>query len=242
MLENSLIESGERARTRKPTTVLASAVLHTVLVVALVLLPLLQPQAIPLLSTAYGLPLPPALKPDVPIELVAAPPHIQLQIQPDSADLIAPTVIPRDIAFVVDAPAADSQLPSGMVTGIRSVLGPMVAQPVTEALPPPPEPPPPPISTAPVRVGGGVELANLIFQAKPTYPPIARQARVQGAVVLEATISKDGSVVDLRVISGNPLLNEAAIDAVRQWRYKPTLLNGDPVAVITTITVNFALQ
>ena len=76
----------------------------------------------------------------------------------------------------------------------------------------------------------------------PIYPRLAQQARAQGVVVLAAVISKEGTVERLRVISGHPLLNQAALDAVKQWRYRPTMLNGDPVEVETTITVTFTLQ
>lgn len=89
-------------------------------------------------------------------------------------------------------------------------------------------------------MGGNVQAANLLTQVKPVYPPLAKQARIQGVVVLEAQINKEGTIDNLRVITGHPLLIQAAIDAVKQWRYKPTLLNGEPVAVVTTITVNFA--
>lgn len=92
-----------------------------------------------------------------------------------------------------------------------------------------------------IRVGGSVQQANLIRKTTPIYPPLAKAARVQGAVILEATLSKQGTVMNLRVLSGHPLLVQAAMDAVKQWRYRPTLLNGAPVEVITTITVNFAL-
>jgi len=113
-----------------------------------------------------------------------------------------------------------------------------------EALPvPPPPPPPPPVVPAPApraRVGGNVIAANLISQVKPAYPQLARQARISGVVVLEAEINKEGSIENLKVITGHPLLIQAAIAAVKQWRYKPTLLNSEPVAVVTTITVNFA--
>ena len=242
MLENSLIESGARTKTRKPATILASAVIHAVLVVMLVLIPMLEPQAIPLMSAVYALPLPPELKPNVPVEVVTPPAGVQLHIQPTPGDLIAPTVIPADIARVFDAPEA-AVGPLARSSPIRSLLDPMIDRGEPVALPPPPEPPaPPPASTGPIRVGGSVEHANLVFQAMPTYPPLARQARVQGAVIMEATISKEGTVLDLRVIKGHPLLDAAAIEAVRQWRYKPTMLNGEAVDVITTITVNFALQ
>jgi len=87
-----------------------------------------------------------------------------------------------------------------------------------------------------------VEAAKLIFQVKPEYPPLAKMARIQGVVRLEAVISTGGTIRNLRVLAGHPLLVKAAIDAVARWRYQPTLLNGDPVEVITEIDVNFTLE
>ena len=92
-----------------------------------------------------------------------------------------------------------------------------------------------------VRVSQGVSQGLLIHQVKPTYPPLARQARIQGAVVLQAVITKDGTIQGLKVVSGHPMLTPSAIDAVKQWRYKPYFLNGEPVEVETAITVNFTL-
>ena len=93
-----------------------------------------------------------------------------------------------------------------------------------------------------IRVGGNVQQANLIRKVTPVYPPLAKQARISGTVELNAVIGKDGTVQDLKVAKGHPLLVQAAIDAVKQWRYKPTLLNGEPVEVQTTIDVNFTLS
>jgi TonB family protein len=107
------------------------------------------------------------------------------------------------------------------------------------AAPPPPPPPPP---SPPQRLGGDVAQANLLSSVAPVYPVEARAARVQDYVMLQATIDKNGNVADLRVIRGHPLLNEAALAAVKQWRYRPQMLNGQPIEVITTITVNFSLQ
>jgi protein TonB len=87
-----------------------------------------------------------------------------------------------------------------------------------------------------------VQQANLIRQVRPQYPPLAKAARVQGTVKFEAVIAKDGSIQNLKVVSGPPLLVNAALEAVKQWQYKPTLLNGEPVEVITTIDVNFTLS
>jgi protein TonB len=92
-----------------------------------------------------------------------------------------------------------------------------------------------------VKLGGDVEAAKLLHMVRPIYPPFARQARIQGTVVLSAIIGEDGRVEMLRYVSGPALLVQAALDAVRLWRYAPTLLNGRPVAVETTITVVFTL-
>ncbi|MBZ5727645.1 MAG: TonB family protein [Acidobacteriia bacterium] len=115
----------------------------------------------------------------------------------------------------------------------------------------PPPPPPPPPASAPagqaaeapmrIRVGSNVEQANLVSQVPPVYPELAKQARIQGTVSLSAVIGKDGRVAELKVLKGHPLMIQAAMDAVRQWVYRPTLLNGAPVEVATTIEVTFTL-
>ena len=101
-------------------------------------------------------------------------------------------------------------------------------------------PPPPKIAPTRIRVGGDVQAAKMVRQVPPTYPAIAKTAHTSGTVVLHAIIGKDGTIQDLQYISGPPLLMHAAMDAVRQWRYQPTLLNGEPVEVDTTISVVFA--
>jgi TonB family protein len=122
---------------------------------------------------------------------------------------------------------------------------------LTIALPGPSLMPVPTTQTAPpnlpapagsVRVGGAVAAQNLINQTKPVYPPLAKAARIQGTVKFQATIGKDGTVQNLQLISGAPLLVQAALQAVQQWVYKPTLLNGQPVEIVTTIDVNFTLS
>lgn len=92
-----------------------------------------------------------------------------------------------------------------------------------------------------LKVGGTVQAANLIRQVKPVYPQLARQARISGAVRFTAVISRDGTIQNLQLVSGHPLLVTAAQEAVKQWLYKPTLLNGEPVEVVTQIDVNFVL-
>jgi protein TonB len=98
-----------------------------------------------------------------------------------------------------------------------------------------------PVVSGPLRVGTGVQDAKLAFAPRPVYPQIAKAARSQGVVKIEATIATDGRIKDLRVVSGPPLLVNAALEAVRQWRYQPTLLNGAPVEVLTEIDINFTL-
>jgi protein TonB len=93
-----------------------------------------------------------------------------------------------------------------------------------------------------VRVSSGVSTGMLVRRVQPNYPPLARQARIQGVVVLQAQISKDGNIENLQLISGHPMLAPAAIEAVKQWKYKPYLLNGEPVEVETQVQVNFTLS
>jgi protein TonB len=94
----------------------------------------------------------------------------------------------------------------------------------------------------PVRIGGGIRPPTKIFDVKPVYTPIAMRAGVQGVVIIEAVIDQDGDVAAARVLRSIPLLDEAALDAVKEWKYAPTTLNGVPQAVIMTVTVNFHLQ
>ena len=102
--------------------------------------------------------------------------------------------------------------------------------------------PPPPAPKAPLRVGGVIRAPQKIRDAAPRYPAIAQAAGVEGLVILEAVIGEDGFVQNVRVLRGKPLLDDAAADAVRQWRFTPTLLNGQPVPVVMTVTVSFTLN
>jgi protein TonB len=95
--------------------------------------------------------------------------------------------------------------------------------------------------SAPLKVSEGVQMAMLVRKVIPEYPPLARSARISGVVRLIGTIGKDGTIRDLQLVSGHPLLSRAALEAVRQWIYRPTLLNGNPVEVIAPIEVNFTL-
>jgi TonB family protein len=128
---------------------------------------------------------------------------------------------------------------SGITTGVPGgVLGGAIRS-VPAEMPPPP---PPANGVKRLHVGANVQRARLVSQPRPIYPPLAKQARVSGVVQLQALIGTDGGIINLTVISGHPLLIPSALEAVRQWRYQPTLLNGEPVEVVTQIDVNFTLS
>ncbi len=159
--------------------------------------------------------------------------------------LLQPPRIPQTVTMFDDAPTVQS-IPgsaafNGTPDGVFSVLDTNTAFSPKPAPPQPPPSKPTPAVTPRLKIGGMVQAAKILRQARPIYPPLARQARVSGVVRLEAVISRGGTVESLQVLSGHPLLVPAALDAVRQWLYQPTLLNGDPVEVLTQIEVNFKL-
>jgi protein TonB len=123
------------------------------------------------------------------------------------------------------------------------VVGGVVGGLITDAgLPPPPPPPPPPVAREPVRIGGALQAPALIKRVDPEYPELAVRAKVQGVVILEAVVDRQGRVEDVRVLRSIALLDKAAIAAVRQWRYSPLLLNGTPERFVLTVTVRFSLS
>ena len=258
MLEDCLIESRRSRRTRKPLTLFVSVITHGSLVAALVLIPLFQEQLLP--QVAMFEPLrPPEIHVRVTELVPTAHEAATAAAAPAPSELIAPIAIPKEIAHVVDAPIANTQGfniagPGSNNSGFSLVnlIGPEIGTRVPTPPPPPPTPPPAPpkapepapASTEPVRRSGGVVMANLIHQVMPVYPLLALKSRTPGTVVLEAVITREGTIdpARIRVLSGNVLLNQAAIDAVVQWRYKPTTLSGQTVEVLTTISVNFTLN
>jgi periplasmic protein TonB len=248
MLEDSLFESQGHQKTRNPVLFTVSAIAHITAIVVLVLIPLIQTQAITLSSIDQSLLAPRVIRSKPPIEVFSAQPRIQKYTKADPNILTAPEFVPEKISYVDEpTPPSVGLLPSTATRGVGSLLGNLI-RPATEAVPSDPGPPPSPplplpvVNPEPIRQGGIVQAANLIYQVNPAYPPLARQARVQGVVVMEAVISRDGMIESLRVVTGHPLLNQAALDAVRQWKYRPTMLNGEPVEVITTVTVTFTFN
>jgi periplasmic protein TonB len=243
MFDELVVSSANPTHTHKSWTVALSAVLQAVIVGVFILIPLLVTEALPkeMVATWITAPAPPPPPPPPPPKVQVVKPTVKL-IQ--AGKLTAPTVIPKKVNIIkeeaqppdVGAVGVVGGVPGGMPGGSAGgVLGGIIGG--TGGGPPPP----PKATPQRIRVGGNVQQANLIHQVMPVYPEIAKTAHIQGTVILHAIISKEGTVQELQYISGPPLLMRSAMDAVRQWRYRPTLLNGEPVQVDTTISVVFTL-
>jgi periplasmic protein TonB len=245
MFEDSLLESGGRLKTKRGLYTTLSVILQIILLGVLVLIPLLFTEALPKtqLMTFLVAPPPPPPPPPPP---TAAPVHIVKQIQSDlnNGQLRTPTKIPQKVQMIKEDEAPPPSMASGGVVGgvpggvpggqLGGVIGGIISSTPAPAVPKA-------VVPTRVRVSQGVTQGLLIKKVQPTYPPLARQARIQGNVLLQAEISVDGTITDLHLISGHPMLAPAAIEAVKQWRYKPYILNGEPVPVETQITVIFSL-
>jgi protein TonB len=222
--------------------VIGSALLLHVGIVAVVLIvPLFADDVLPkpetsriqYLDATFVAPNPPVAPP-----AVVRPVPVQV-VNRDAAPIVPPERI-REEQPDPRASYAIGALPNDAVAGPSGLVG--LGETVTNAAPAPPPMPAPPAPQKPFRPGSGIREPLKVKNVFPVYPQIAQAARVEGKVVIEATIGTDGTVQQARVVSGTPLLNDAALDAVRQWRYRPTLLNNQPVAVIMTVTVMFTLQ
>jgi len=243
-----LIYTAAKTDNWKRATLPIAYIFEAIIIGVTILYPLIYTEALPKAQLMTFLAAPPPPPPPPPPPAAAPPVRAIKRVTMDDI-MRAPTVIPKTITQIKDEPEAPQPgvvgvvggVPGGMVGGqIGGVLGGVIGGVLSSAVPPPP----PPKAVAPkrIRVGGQVESARLIFQPKPDYPPLAKMARIQGTVRLEAIISKDGTIQDLKVLSGHPLLVKSALEAVQRWRYQPTLLNGEPVEVVTEIDVNFTLQ
>ncbi len=166
---------------------------------------------------------------------------VKVQTEIDNGQLKAPTAIPKKIAMVKEEeapPPSSGGVVGGVLGGqaggvVGGVLG-SIVQSAPVAVPKVATPKRIPVSS-------GVVSGLLIHKVQPTYPPLAKQARISGSVILQAVIGKDGSIQGLKAVSGHPMLIPSALDAVRQWKYKPYILNGEPVEVDTQVTINFTL-
>jgi len=243
MFEDSLVESAGRIRTKRGWTTLLSFLLEGLAIGVMILLPLIYTEALPkqqLMSFLVAPPPPPPPPPPAAAQQIKV---VKVESDIVNGELRTPTKIPEKVKMIQeDAPPPPVSSTGGVVGGVPGgvpggSLGGVIGGIIGSA------PVAMPKVAAPqrIRVSSGVAQGMLIQQVQPVYPPMAKMARVQGTVVLQAVISKEGTIENLRVVSGHPMLIQSALDAVKQWRYKPYLLSGEPVEVDTQITVNFNL-
>ena len=239
MFENT-VRSSWNEGSRRRVTALTSFGVQAVLAALLVIFPLLRQQGMPSfheLSTPVSWAQPLVDRAAFRMRESNAP---ATPASPADIIFMMPSRLPKGIVPAEsDAPpqfentgSALPEIEKGTISGVRGLFteGMRPVLPVTR----------PASSAAPVRISN-ISEGNLIRKIQPVYPPLARSARIQGAVVLQAVISKEGIIENLRLSSGHPMLVLAAIDAVKQWRYRPYSLNSEPVEVETQITVNFSL-
>jgi protein TonB len=244
MFEDSLIESGGKLKTKRGWTSIISFAIQIGIVGVMILIPLIFTEALPTKQMMTFLVAPPPPPPPPPPP-AAAPVKIVKQIQTDivNGELRTPTKIPKKIEMIKEEEAPPQVMAStGVVGGVPGgVPGGSMGGVIGSVLSSTPVAVPKIATPQRVRVSSGVVTGWKIHDVRPVYPPLARQARIQGKVVLQAQISKDGTIENLQLLSGHPMLAPAAIEAVRQWRFKPYLLNGEPVEVDTQVEVNFTL-
>lgn len=237
MFEDSLIESGGKLKDKRKTTTFLSFLVQFAIIGFIVLLPLLFTDALPNLTAAMSLVAPPPPPPPPPPAAVV---HVQ-KVQTDivNGQLRTPTKIPKKVEMIKEE-EAPPPMSAGVVGGVPGgvpggsmggVMGGIIGS----------SAPIPRVQVQRIRVSSGVTQGLVVHRVEPVYPPIAKTARVQGTVILAAVIGKDGSIENLHVVSGHPLLTGAAMEAVKQWKYRPYILNGEPVEVDTQVEVHFTL-
>ena len=212
-----------RVGTRKWYTVPVSILAHAAVLAVMVVVPLLAADVLPVPPTMMAfVTAPPPPPPARPAEPQPAP---VVDVLPSFAPIEAQVEILPETGFdLTRVDGVEGGVIGGVVGGVVDAL---------LAAPPPPQP---------VPVGGDITRPGRTKSVQPVYPPVAQAARVSGIVILEAVIGVDGRVTDVHVLRSVPLLDEAAIAAVEQWEYTPTLLNDVPVPVVMTVTVTFTLN
>jgi periplasmic protein TonB len=246
-LENGLVENFHLDKPRSAWDIFISALGHAVAVSLIILIPLCYTHAIdlPQFEKTFLI-APPAPPPPPPAPLPTVRPHLKSFLA--QGKLFAPRFIPKQIAQIKEqAPSSPPDfggtmggVPGGVLGGqLGGILGGILGG--NRQIVPPPPPVQARAHVGPYRVGGRVQPPALLRQVQPVYPILAKQARVQGDVEIDSMIDQQGNVTEMKVVSGNPLLVTAALDAVRQWKYQPTLLNGQPIPVAMVVTVHFTL-
>lgn len=215
---------------RKRYTVPVSLLTHSAVVAALIALPLLAPAMLPAVLADDNPRWVTTVLPPPPPPPRLRPAEAQPIADPDAAPTEAPDSIEPEKPVDLDTSFQDSTTP-GLVAGTDNIDSVIVPPPQIIAAPP-----------QPVRVGGSIRQPQKVRNVDPVYPQLAILSRIEGVVIIEATIGPDGKLMDARVLRGHQMLDQAALVAVRQWEFTPTLLNGVPVPVIMTVTVRFTLS
>ena len=237
-----LIVSGPRHQSTAASVALSVAG-HVVALGLLVVLPLMYatdslPNVPTMMAIGAAEPAPPPPPPPPPPAPEAEPAKAQpLPREAFAAPVEAPSEIRPELPGAIEY-GGEGGVQGGLAGG---VMGGIVSG-LADAPPPPPPPPPPPEPVAPVRVGGAIKAPALIKRVDPTYPDVARLAKVSGMVILEAVVGKTGLVESVQVLRSVKFFDQAAIDAVRQWEYSPLVLNGIPTPFVLTVTLNFRTQ
>ena len=232
---------GKRRQERAVVPVVLSIIGHVVLLGAVVVVPLLYatdnlPKVPAMMAFVSEMPVaPPPPPPPPPPSEAAKAPEKMLPADAFAAPVEAPSEIRPEMP---DLPIAQRDgVEGGVVGGVQGgIVGGLMAA------PPPPPPPPPPAPKQMVRIGGNIQAPALVKRVEPTYPEIALVAKVTGLVILEASVASDGSVESVRVLRSVKFLDEAAIEAVKQWRYSPLVLNGVPTPFVLSVTLNFSVK
>jgi protein TonB len=247
LFAQAMLENSPTRPRRRTVDFVVSATVQTIFLTGLLLLPLYFSEAIDIHQFNKALlvaPPPPAPPPaSLPASRTAAPKRRALSVE---GKFLAPRVIPRQVARVTEDPAGNDLgvtiapsegVPGGVPGGQPGgVIGGVLSGPVA---------PPAQIDSAPkgpIRVGGGVKRPRLIFAPDPVYPPLAKHSKISGAVVIDAVIDTQGNVVEMNPASGNPLLLIAAMQALRHWKYEPTILGGEAYPVRLLVTITFELK
>jgi protein TonB len=247
LFSEALLEMSSTRQPRRTADLFMSILLHTLILLVLLLPPLYFTETIDLKGFAQTfLVAPPPPPPPPPMaQTVAKAGPTPRRVFTSAGKLLAPSSIPQKIAMLKEEPlppdlgtGVAGGVPGGVPGGqLGGAIGSILSGASRIPLPTPTSQP-----RAPIRVGGRVRPPRPLVQAAPVFPILAKQTKLEGNVSIDAVIDTEGNVVEMRVVSGNPLLISAALEAVRQWKYEPTYLNDRPIAVQLVVTVIFKLE
>lgn len=241
LFEDVLLSQSGTDRNRRTASAVISIIIESLFLAVIVIVPLMYTEVLPTQQLVTFLIAPPPPPPPPPPPAAAPVKAVQIQSNIVQGELRTPTRVPKRVEMIREdaAPPALGGVEGGVAGGIPGgTMGGVIGGIISSAPAVLPKAAPPKV----LRVSQGVSRGLLIRRVEPVYPMLAKQARIQGEVVLNAIIGKDGAIENLQVERGHPLLAAAAVDAVKQWRFKPFLLNGEPIEIETIVNVNFVLS